>query len=67
MRCTRLGSSEVQSKFAKNGKHYFILLAHNGEIVGQSQMYTHDSSAHLGIRSVMNNAPTAKVNDLSDS
>ena len=59
MRCTRLESSEVQSKFAKNGKHYFILLACNGEIVGQSQMYTHDSSA--------NNAPTAKVDDLSDS
>lgn len=67
MRCTRMGSSEVQSKFAKNVKHYFILLAHNGEIVEQSQMYTHDSSSYLGIRSVMNNAPTAKVNDLSNS
>jgi uncharacterized protein YegP (UPF0339 family) len=56
-----------EMRTAKNGKHYFVLLAHNGEIVGQSQMYAHVSSAYLGIRSVMNNAPAAKVNDLSDS
>ena len=56
-----------EKRTAKNGKHYFVLLAHNGEIVGQSQMYAHDSSAYLGIRSVMNNAPAAKVSDLTSS
>ena len=56
-----------EKRTAKNGKHYFVVLAHNGEIVGHSQMYAHASSAYLGIRSVMNNAPAAKVNDLTTS
>jgi uncharacterized protein len=56
-----------EKRTAKKGKHYFVLLANNGEIVGQSQMYAHASSAYLGIRSVMNNAPAAKVNDLPNS
>ena len=56
-----------EKRTARNGKHYFVLLADNGEIVGQSQMYAHDSSAYLGIRSVMNNAPGAKVSDLTSS
>ena len=34
-----------EKRTAMNGKDYFVLLAHNGEIVGQSQMYAHDSSA----------------------
>lgn len=56
-----------EKRTAKNGKHYFVLLANNGEIVGQSQMYAHSPSAYLGIRSVMNNAPSAKINDQADS
>ena len=56
-----------EKRTAKNGKHYFVLLADNGEIVGQSQMYAHASSAYLGIRSVMKNAPAAKVYDLTIS
>ena len=56
-----------EKRTAKNGKHYFVLFAHNGEIVGQSQMYAHASSAYVGIRSVMDNAPAAKVNDLASS
>lgn len=54
-----------EKRTAKNGKHYFVLLAANGDIVGQSQMYAHASSAYLGIRSVMNNAPRAKTADVS--
>jgi len=54
-----------EKRVAKNGKHYFVLLAHNGEIVGQSQMYAYATSAYLGIRSVMNNAPAGKVVDLT--
>ena len=30
-------------------------------------MYAHASSAYVGIRSVMNNAPAAKVSDLVSS
>ena len=59
--------ANFEKRTAKDGKHYFVLLAHNGEIVGKSQMYAHASSAYLGIRSVMNNAPAAKVTDLTSS
>ncbi len=46
---------------AKNGKSYFVLIAKNGEIIGQSQMYAHRTSAYVGIKSVMANAPGAKT------
>ena len=48
-----------ETRTAKNGKSYFVLLAKNGEIIGQSQMYAHRSSAYVGIKSVMLNAPKA--------
>ena len=48
---------ELELAFSDNG----------AEIVGQSQMCAHASSAYLGIRSVMNNAPAAKVSDLTSS
>ncbi|NJK42467.1 MAG: YegP family protein [Aquincola sp.] len=50
-----------ETRTAKNGKSYFVLLAKNGEVIGQSQMYAHRSSAYTGIKSVMANAPTAKT------
>jgi uncharacterized protein len=53
------GSFETRT--AKNGKSYFVLLAKNGEVIGQSQMYAHRSSAYTGIKSVMANAPAAKT------
>jgi uncharacterized protein len=54
-----------ERRAAKNGKHYFVLLAHSGEIVEQSQMYAHTASVYVGIRSVMKNAPAAKIGDLT--
>ena len=48
-----------ETRTAKNGKSYFVLLAKNGEIIGQSQMYAHRSSAYTGIKSVMANALVA--------
>jgi uncharacterized protein YegP (UPF0339 family) len=48
-----------EMRTAKNGKSYFVLLAKNGEIIGQSQMYAHRNSAYTGIRSVMVNAPVS--------
>ncbi|HUK88725.1 MAG TPA: YegP family protein [Terriglobales bacterium] len=52
-----------ETRTARNGKRYFALLAHNGEIIGQSQMYAGLSSVYAGIRSVMANAPRAKLLD----
>ena len=34
-----------ERRTATNRKHYFVLLAHNGEIAGQSQTYADASSA----------------------
>ncbi len=53
--------SRFEIRAARNGKSYFVLLAKNGEIIGQSQMYAHRNSAYTGIRSVMTNAPQAKT------
>ena len=54
-----------ERRIAKSGKSYFVLLAKNGEIIGQSQMYAHASSCYLGIRSVMVNAAEAALLDCS--
>lgn len=50
-----------ETRTARNGKSYFVLLAKNGEIVGQSQMYAHRNSAYVGIKSVMANAPKSRT------
>jgi uncharacterized protein len=52
-----------ETRTAKNGRSYFVLLAKNGEIIGQSQMYAHRSSAYVGIKSVMANAQKAGTVD----
>ena len=52
-----------ETRTAKNGKRYFVLLAPNGEIIGQSQMYAAASGVYAGIRSVMANAPKAKLTE----
>jgi uncharacterized protein len=50
-----------ETRTAKNGKSYFVLMAKNGEIIGQSQMYAYRNSVYNGIKSVMANAPAAKM------
>jgi uncharacterized protein len=52
-----------ETRTAKNAKSYFVLLARNGEIIGQSQMYAHRSSVYTGIKSVMANACEAPTVD----
>lgn len=52
-------------KEAKDGRFYFTLDARNGEPIGSSQMYKSTRSRKRGIASVMTNAPTADVKDLS--
>ena len=46
---------------------YFVLKAGNGEPIGRSEMYSSTGARDNGIRSVEANAPTARVNDLTDS
>ncbi len=59
----REGAFEI--KEAKNGQHYFVLKATNGQIVGQSEMYASVSGMKNGIESVRKNAPEAVVEDLT--
>jgi hypothetical protein len=52
-----------ERRTAKNGKAFYVLLARNGEVIGQSQMYAHPTSCYPGIYSVMDNAATAALLD----
>jgi len=46
-----------------NGEFQFNLKAGNGQVIGQSQMYADAGGRDNGIRSVMENAPGATVDD----
>ena len=48
-----------ETKAASNGKHYFVVKATNGQVVGQSQMYKIQSGCANGSESVRKNAPDA--------
>ena len=52
-----------ERKEAKNGAPYFVLKAGNGQVIGQSEMYSSEASRDNGIASVMKNAPEAEVVD----
>ncbi len=58
----REGAFEV--KEAKNGDSYFVLKSTNGQIVGQSEMYSSESGCSGGIESVKKNAPDAEVKEV---
>ena len=50
-------------KESTSGKPYFVLKAANHQVIGQSQMYDSKDGAENGIKSVMNNAPDASIDD----
>ena len=52
---------------AKDGSPYFTLKATNGQVIGQSQMYSSEATRDAGIESVKTNAPGAAVNDLTSA
>lgn len=47
----------------KDDSPYFTLKAGNGQVIGQSQMYSSEAARDNGIESVKTNAPTAVVVD----
>lgn len=55
--------ARFERKEAKNGAPYFVLKAGNGQVIGQSEMYSSEASRDNGIASVMKNAPEAEVVD----
>lgn len=50
---------------AKDGSPYFRLKASNGQVIGNSEMYSSTSAMENGIASVRKNAPEADVVDHS--
>lgn len=48
---------------AKDGSPYFTLKASNGQVIGQSQMYSGEAARDNGIQSCINNAPGATTDD----
>ena len=58
--------ANFERREAKNGQMYFVLKAANKQVIGQSQMYKSPSSMTKGLASVVANAGTAKLEDLTD-
>ena len=56
------GRPHFEVRTARNRKKYFALLAKNGEVIGQSQIYV-GAGVYVGIESVMENAHKADVVD----
>ncbi|ABW32898.1 YegP family protein [Acaryochloris marina] len=50
---------------SKRQEPYFVLKATNGQIIGNSEMYSSTSAMENGISSVKTNAPGAPVEDLT--
>lgn len=57
--------ANFEKKVAKDGRHYFVLIAANKQVIGNSQMYTTSSARDHGIHSVHDNANAAEVIDLT--
>lgn len=54
-----------ERKTSKKDEPYFVLKAANGQIIGQSEMYTATAGRENGIASVKKNAPDAGFKDLT--
>lgn len=57
--------SAFKADISKDKKHFFVLKAGNGEVIGNSEMYSSESAMKDGIKAVMKAAPDAKVEDLT--
>ena len=55
--------TRYQRKTAKNGQPFFVLTATNGQIIGNSEMYSSVSAMENGIQSVKKNGPVAAIED----
>lgn len=50
---------------SKKGEPYFVLLAGNKQVIGQSEMYSSTAAMENGIKSVKTNGPSSVIDDLS--
>ncbi|HYQ90478.1 MAG TPA: YegP family protein, partial [Candidatus Competibacteraceae bacterium] len=55
----------LEPREAANGQPYFVLKATHGDIIGYSELYSSGQGLEKGIASVQQNAPAARVDDLT--
>ena len=65
VRANSADETRFQKLKSKKDEPYFTLTASNGQIVGQSEMYSSERARDNGIDSVRRNAPAATVDDRS--
>lgn len=53
--------NRFEQKESSNGKHYFVLKAGNGEIIGTSEMYESQQACQNGIGAVQRAAGDASI------
>ena len=53
-----------ERKTSSKNEPYFVLKATNGQVIGNSEMYSSTGAMENGITSVKTNAPEAEVEDL---
>lgn len=58
-----MDDNRFERKTSSNGMFFFNLKAANGQIIGSSEMYAQESGRENGIKSVMENAPGASIDD----
>jgi uncharacterized protein YegP (UPF0339 family) len=56
-------AERYERKTARDGSPYFVLHASNGEVVGQSEMYSSPAAMEGGIESVKKNGPDGTTDD----
>lgn len=54
-------------KKGSSGKFRFNLVASNGQVIATSEAYESKASAIKGVESVKRNAPTAEIDDQTES
>jgi uncharacterized protein YegP (UPF0339 family) len=65
VRTNATNDDRYERKVSKNDKHFFVLKAGNGQVIGTSEMYEAVAGMENGIESVKSNAPEATVEDNS--
>ena len=57
--------SNFEFRTTKSDQPYFVLKAKNHQEIGRSQYYASKSGAENGVKSVMNNAATTEIKDIT--
>jgi hypothetical protein len=58
-------ASRYERRTSRDGQHYFVLKAGNGEPLGRSAMYASIDGMEPGIASLRTHAPVAVIKDLT--